>query len=182
MFRKSIHLCSAFVPLVLWWNKGVTLFLLGLALVIYTISEVLRLKGISVPLISFITKTAARDRDEGHFVLGPVMMATGVFLSALIFPLENATAGIFALAFGDGLASVGGKCFGKKKIPYTGGKTIAGSLTCWIAVFIATFIYIKNPIESLVLATAAMFIEALPLFDLDNLIIPLAIGALSLLF
>jgi len=181
-FRKSIHICSAFVPLLLWWNEPVTLVLLLAAILIYSVCELLRLKGHKVPLVSKITETAARKRDENRFVLGPVTLCTGIFLTALIFPLQNATMGIFALAFGDGLASVGGTLFGKTKLPFTKGKTLEGSLTCWTAVFISLWIYSRNLPCALVLATSAMFLEMLPLFDFDNLLIPLATGVLSLLF
>lgn len=182
LFRKSIHICSAFVPLLLWWNRPVTLILLLAAILIYTVCEFFRLKGHRIPLVSKITETAARKRDENRFVLGPVTLCAGILLTALIFPHVNATMGIFALAFGDGLASVGGTLLGKTKLPLTKGKTLEGSLTCWIAVFIALWIYSGNLICPLILATAAMILEMLPLFDFDNILIPLAVGALSLLF
>ena len=175
LFRKSIHICSSFVPLFLSFAYWPVIGLLVLALVLYTISEILRARNINIPLISKITEIAARKRDENRFVLGPVTLVCGILLAALMFPLEYARVGIFALAFGDGLASLFGKLFGKLPIPGAHGKTVAGSLTCFFAVFVSTFCCCGNCMISLIVATCAMFIEMLPLSDFDNLIIPPAI-------
>ena len=147
-----------------------------LALLFYTVSELLRSKGIELPLISKVTEIAARKRDENRFVLGPVTLVCGILLASLLLPLDCARVGIFALAFGDGLASLMGKLIGKITIPGAHGKTAAGSLTCFFAVFISTFCCCGNCLLSLIIALCSMFIEILPLSDFDNLIIPPAIG------
>lgn len=176
LFRKSIHICSSFVPLFLriayWPVIGILIF----AVIFYTISELLRSKNINLPLISRVTEIAARKRDENHFVLGPVTLVCGILLAALFLPLDCARVGIFALAFGDGLASLVGKLIGKITIPGAHGKTAAGSLTCFFAVYISTYCCCQNCFLSLCVALCAMFIEILPLSDFDNLIIPPAIG------
>ena len=176
LFRKSIHICSSFIPLFLKLAYWPVIVLLVLAVIVYSISEVLRSKNIELPLISKVTEIAARKRDENRFVLGPVTLVCGILLAALLLPLDCARAGIFALAFGDGLASLMGKLFGKITIPGAHGKTVAGSLTCFFAVFISTFCCCGNCFIALVIALCAMFIEILPLADFDNLIIPPAIG------
>ena len=176
LFRKSIHICSSFVPLFLKLAYWPVIGLLVLALVVYTISEILRSKNIEIPLISKVTEIAARKRDENHFVLGPVTLVCGILLAALLLPLDCARVGIFALAFGDGLASLMGKLIGKITIPGAHGKTAAGSLTCFFAVFVSTFCCCKNCLVALLIAFCAMIIEVLPLSDFDNLIIPPVIG------
>ena len=176
LFRKSIHICSSFVPLFLKLAYWPVIALLLLALIFYTLSEILRSKGIELPLVSKVTEIAARKRDENHFVLGPVTLVCGILLAALLLPLDCARVGIFALAFGDGLASLMGKLIGKITIPGAHGKTAAGSLTCFFAVFISTFCCCGNCLIALTVALCAMFIEILPLSDFDNLIIPPAIG------
>lgn len=180
LFRKSIHICSSFVPLFLKFAYWPVIGLLVLALVVYTISEILRSKNIEIPLISKVTEIAARKRDENHFVLGPVTLVCGILLAALLLPLDCARVGIFALAFGDGLASLMGKLIGKITIPGAHGKTAAGSLTCFFAVFVSTFCCCKNCLVALLIAFCAMIIEVLPLSDFDNLIIPPVIGCLFL--
>ena len=176
LFRKSIHICSSFVPFFLGLAYWPVIGLLVLAVIVYSISEILRARGINIPLISKVTEIAARKRDENHFVLGPVTLVCGILMAALLLPLDCARVGIFALAFGDGLASLMGKLFGKITIPGAHGKTAAGSLTCFFAVFVSTFCCSGNCLLSLIIALCAMFIEILPLSDFDNLIIPPVIG------
>lgn len=182
LFRKSIHICSSFIPLFLKFAYWPVIGLLVLALAVYTVSETLRSKNIEIPLISKVTEIAARKRDENRFVLGPVTLVCGILLAALLLPLDCARVGIFALSFGDGLASLMGKLIGKITIPGAHGKTAAGSLTCFAAVFVSTFCCCGNCFVALCIGLAAMFIEVLPLSDFDNLIIPPAIGFLYLQF
>ncbi len=179
LFRKSIHICSSFVPLFLGLAYWPVMALLVLAVIVYSISEVLRAHNIELPVISKVTEIAARKRDENRFVLGPVTLVCGILLAAFFLPLEYARIGIFALSFGDGLASLSGKLIGKITIPGAHGKTVAGSLTCFLAVFISTFCCTGDTFISLVIASCAMFIEVLPLSDFDNLIIPISIGFIA---
>lgn len=179
VFRKSIHLCSALVPTLLGIAYKPVLVLLLLALIFYSFTEFVRLKGITVPLISKITSIAARKRDENKFVLGPVTLVTGIIIAALLWDSLTARIGIYALAFGDGLASLVGKLIGRIHIPFTKGKTAAGSLACFYAVFISSFIVGQNAFVSLILATVAMFVEVIPMTDFDNIVIPVVIGGLA---
>lgn len=181
LFRKSIHICSALVPFFLRYFYWPVIILLLLALTVYCISESMRKRGVSIPLISSITAAAARKRDENRFVLGPVTLVSGIVLAALIFPPECAALGIYALSFGDGLASVGGKLFGRIVIPFTDGKTVAGSLTCFTAIFISAWCSSRSTYIAFILALVGMMIELLPLKDFDNLIIPLAISGTACL-
>lgn len=181
LFRKSIHLCGSLIPFLLKYFYAPVLILLSLVLVIYIFSETARRKGMHVPLISDITSIAARKRDENKFVLGPVTLTLGILLTALIFKPIPASIGIYALTFGDGLASLAGKLFGRIQIPYAQGKTVAGSFACFTAIFISSFLVCKNAVVSLILAAVGMLIEVLPLKDFDNLIIPLLISLMATL-
>lgn len=178
LFRKAIHICSSFVPFFLKLAYVPTLILLVVAVSCYSICEILRLKGFNIPIISKVTEIASRKRDENKFVLGPVTLVLGIIIAALLLPIEYAQVGIFALAFGDGLASLVGRLFGKITIPGSRGKTVAGSLACFIAVFISTYVVCGNCLISLIIGTAAMLIEVLPLADFDNILIPIIIGTI----
>ena len=176
LFRKAIHMCTAFVPLFLSIAYYPVMVLLALVLLLYCVAEVLRCKGHSVPVISSITMAAARKRDENRFVLGPATLAVGVLLTAALFPSQPAAIGICALAFGDGLASLVGKCFGRTRIPFTGGKTVAGSLACFVAIFCSTVVLTGSTKVALGCGLVGMTFELLPLKDLDNLVIPIVIA------
>lgn len=193
LFRKSIHICSAIIPVLLKNFYVLTIILLFAAIIFYTISEILRMHGKNVPLISQITVIASRKRDENKFVLGPVTLAVGILLTSFSYKWLPASIGILSLSFGDGLASLFGKLFGQVKIPFTQGKSVAGSLTCFTAIFISSFLllyfngtnlhFLNDFTElSLILASIGMFIEVLPLKDFDNLVIPVLIGGIAQFF
>lgn len=179
VFRKSIHLCSALVPLLLRWNAPAVQVALCLLLIGYTVTESLRRRGKNVPVVSVVTSLAARKRDENKFVLGPITLVVGILAASFMWPQFHAAVGIYALAFGDGLASLAGRLFGRIEIPLTHGKTAEGSLTCFCAIFIAGFLHTRDAGASLVIAFAGMLIELLPLKDFDNILIPVALGGLS---
>ena len=176
LFRKSIHICCSVVPWFLAAYYWYTVYGLLIIVSLYYFCEIARLEGHPVPLVSLITETASRQRDEYKFVLGPVTLVFGIVFAALVLPLSCARIGIFALAFGDGLASLAGKLFGRIKIPHTGGKTLEGSLTCFAAVFLSTYIVTRHFIPSLIIALVSTLIEILPLGDWDNMIIPVCAG------
>ena len=177
-FRKIIHLCSAIIPFLLdkfYWQVIIALFIV---VSLFVLSEIIRLEGFKVPLISKITEFASRERDENKIVLGPISLVFGIITAAILLPYDAMRVGIYALAFGDGLASLVGKMFGKTKIPFTNGKTIAGSLACFCAVILSTFYVSRNLIISFIIALFAMLVEMLPLEDLDNIVIPISIGGI----
>jgi dolichol kinase len=187
-FRKSIHLCSAFIPFFLGISYVPVMISLSCVLCFYVVSEFLRLNGKQVFIISAVTEAAARKRDENKFVLGPVTLVCGILAAAFFFKPLPATIGIFALAFGDGLASLAGKLFGRIQIPGTEGKTVAGSLTCFTAIFISCWsacrfnsccMGIDITFVALVVASIGMFIEVFPLKDFDNILIPVILAAVS---
>ena len=177
-FRKTIHICTAFVPLLLHFARLPAILCLCGDGIFYIIAESLRSNGHEIPLVSDITAAAARKRDENKFVLGPVTLVAGIISAALLWNETAASVGIFALAFGDGLASLAGKTFGKIRVPYTHGKTVEGSLTCFAAIFSSTFFVTGSCETALLVAIVGALIEVLPLKDFDNLIIPVFLGGI----
>ncbi len=182
LVRKSIHMLVAAVPLAATINLGITLALLAAGTIVYAYAETLRCNGTKVVLISRLTAMASRDRDLGHFVLGPVTLGIGAMLALLLYPAPAASIAIFALAFGDGLASLVGKIFGRIRIPYTGGKTIVGSAACFLAVLISATAVSGDLVLALGVAVVATVVEMMPLKDLDNILMPLAAGTTTFLF
>lgn len=178
VFRKSIHLCTALVPCMLSFAYVPVIVLLVACLCFYCVFEYMRLKGKNILFISAITAAAARKRDENKFVWGPVTLVLGIVISALLWKPVPAAVGIYALAFGDGLASLVGKLAGTITIPFTNGKTAAGSLTCFAAIFCSTFLVMRSVSSAFIVALIGMLIEVLPLKDFDNLVIPLILGGL----
>jgi len=181
LFRKSLHLLIAFVPAIAHFNLGLAVGLLSAGVIFYAECERLRMKGYSVPVVSRLTALSARQRDGYGFVLGPITLGLGALLSLFLYPNPAASIAIYALAFGDGLSSLVGKSFGSVRIPFTGGKSLEGSLTCMVAVFVAAAAVTGDVWRSFAIAVAAMLIEAAPTKDFDNIILPVSVGAIATL-
>ena len=181
IFRKTIHISSALV--VVFAERWYSATIIGITIlsVIYCLSEFLRMNNHYLYCIAIITRYASRVRDRGKFVLGPITLSCGILAALLLFPMHTAQISIYALAFGDGLASLVGKRFGKIRLAFCKDKTVAGSLACFFAVFLSSLAVSKSLWKSLILAIAGACIEMLPLKDYDNVLIPIAIGSLALL-
>ena len=180
--RKSIHVLIALVPSLAQISLNFTYFLLLSGMVVFGFAELTRLQGGKVVIISRLTLLASRRRDNGRFVLGPVTLAIGAMLALSLYPAPAAAIAIYALAFGDSLSSIMGKMFGKIKIPFTDGKTLAGSFACFFVVFAVSYLYTLDLSAAVIIGSAAAIFEAIPVKDLDNIIIPLGTGAVASLF
>jgi dolichol kinase len=176
IIRKSIHFLIALTPLMASVSHTFTVFFLAAGTLFYIQMEALRASGVTVPFVSSLTALASRSRDKGRFVLGPVTLGLGALTALLFYPSPAASIAIYALAFGDGFASLAGKLFGQTKPSFLCGKSLEGSLACFSAVFISAWQVSRNLHVSLVAALTAALAEALPLDDLDNLVIPIAVG------
>ncbi|MCL2802244.1 MAG: phosphatidate cytidylyltransferase [Treponema sp.] len=174
--RKALHFLIALAPSMAAINKTATVAFLLVGTLGYTLMEYLRLSGIKVPVISSITSIASRPRDIGKFVMGPVTLGLGALLALLLYPSNAAAIAIYALAFGDGIASLAGRFLGKHRPAFLLGKSIEGSLACFSVVFVSAYAVSGRFYVALVAAFTATAIEALPLEDYDNLAIPIAVG------
>jgi dolichol kinase len=175
--RKSLHFLIALSPAMAAMSLSLTLVSLSAGVVAYTFMELLRLSGVRVPVVSSLTGMASRERDRGRFVFGPVTLGIGATFALLLFPLPVASAGIFALAFGDGFASLVGRLFGRVRPAFLFGKSLEGSTACFVATGISVYLVSQNHTVALTAAIVATAVEALPLEDYDNIVLPLVVGA-----
>jgi dolichol kinase len=174
--RKAIHFLIALSPGMAAINHSFTICLLTAGIVFYTCMECFRLSGVQVPFISKITKLASRGRDDGKLVLGPVTLGTGALLALMFYPAPASAIAIYALAFGDGFASLTGKLYGSIRPSFMMGKSLEGSTACFIAVLASAFLVSHNLQTAIVAAVAGTVIEALPLEDYDNIALPVSVG------
>ncbi|MCE5256450.1 MAG: SEC59/DGK1/VTE5 family protein [Spirochaetaceae bacterium] len=174
--RKSLHLLIALVPLLLSISRSWTIAILIVGTCAYIFFEYLRMHGKRVPVVSTLTEKAERKRDKGKFVKGPITLGLGALCSVLFFSPQSATIAIYILAFGDGLSSLAGKAMGHVKLPFTGGKSLAGSITCFVLSFLSASLVSGRTGAALVIALCSTAVEALPTKDWDNLILPFAAG------
>jgi dolichol kinase len=176
IIRKSIHFLIALSPLMAALNHSATVLILAAGTLGYAWMESLRLAGIRVPFISSITSMASRTRDKGRFVMGPVTLGLGALVALLLYPSPAASIAIYALAFGDGLASLVGRFFGRIRPSVLCGKSIEGSLACFVAVLLSAAWVSRDFRIALAAAFTATLVEALPLEDYDNFALPVTVG------
>jgi len=176
IIRKSIHFLIALTPSMAAINRPFTLGFLMIGTLGYVLMESLRLSGFNVPVVSLLTNMVSREREINRFVMGPVTLGLGALLALILFPFPVASIAIYALAFGDGFASLAGKYFGKWRPSFLYGKSIEGSFTCFFIVFVCAYLVSGSFMISAVAAFSAMVVEALPLKDYDNLAIPVTVG------
>jgi dolichol kinase len=176
LIRRALHFLIALSPGMAAVNRPATAAILMSGTLFYTCMEYLRFSGVRVPLISSLTRMASRSRDQGRFVLGPVTLGLGALLALLLYPSPAASIAIYAMAFGDGFASLAGKFFGRIRPAFLSGKSVEGSLACFSAVFFTAFRVSSSYRVAVSAALTAMLTEALPLEDYDNIVLPLTVG------
>jgi phytol kinase len=165
-FIASIHMQTAIISLIL-------------GILLYIIIETLRINETTIPFISQITEIVHREDEKERFIIAPITLGLGALISLILFPLPVAQLAIFSIAFGDSAASIAGQNIPSSPIPYNKNKTIAGSVACFIMVFICTIRITGNLITAIITAFASSFIESLSTGQLENIILPVGTGCIA---
>ncbi|MFQ5965344.1 MAG: HAD-IB family phosphatase [Candidatus Scalinduaceae bacterium] len=172
--RKGIHVCAALIPLFASVSYTLTLYSLSIITVLFMFSELLRLNGISFPILSLITRLCIRTKEQRRFTLAPVTLSLGIISSLLLFSQLIACIVIIIVAFSDSIATVIGRFYGRLRIPYNHRKSMEGSMAFFVSAFICSIFFI--PLKAaLVVSFISCIIESLP-FKIDNISIPLGTG------
>ncbi|OQX29864.1 MAG: hypothetical protein B0D92_01450 [Spirochaeta sp. LUC14_002_19_P3] len=171
IIRKAMHCSIAFVPALANWNPYLTVILLCTGILLYLTSENARVNGYNFGFISRITTAVSRP-TETSLVWGPATLGLGALAAMFFYPGPAFVLAIYALAFGDSAASLVGRKWGRKNIPWPGDKTFIGSLSCFAAVWISAYLYTKTVSTALLTAALTTALELIPFKNLDNLLIP----------
>jgi len=182
LLRKGIHMLIALVPSIAAINRSNAALLLMAGILFYSCAESLRFLGFSLPLISSITNTVSRKREQGRFAVAPLTLALGALIALIVFPYPQAAAAIYVLAFGDSASTIVGKFLGRLRPAFLSGKSIEGSFACFAASTIAVYLVFFDPKTALAVGFTSLLIDALPLREFDNVLLPLAAGFAALLF
>ena len=178
LIRKSIHILIALVPsLAAFAGRSTALAILAGGVVFYTCAEIQRARGCSIPFITRLTTAAARREDlYGKIILGPITLGLGAMITLLLYPQTASLIAIYALAFGDSVSSIVGRAIGRVSLGPWRYKTLEGSLACFFTVLFVTLRISGSLPASCLIAFTTTVLEALPVRDLDNIIIPMGAG------
>lgn len=174
--RKLVHGAAAIVPLAAPRFRDDMALLLGVMVVLYVISECLRLNGATFPIVGRITRWTIRTAEKRRFAQGPIALALAVIISLHFFNPAVASACILIAALADSAAAVVGERWGRHHLPYSRRKTVEGSLT-FLAVGVLCAATCMPLLLALLAGATAMLVESLPLEDWDNFYAPLGAGA-----
>jgi dolichol kinase len=182
LLRKCIHMLIALVPSLAAIDRSNAALLLMAGVFFYFCAESLRFLGFSLPLISSVTRAVSRKREFGHFTLAPVTLGLGALLAIIIFPPPAAAAAIYALAFGDSVSTITGKFLGRLRPAFLSGKSIEGSLACFTVSALAAYLVFFDTKTALTVGFASLLVDALPIREFDNILLPLAAGFVAMVF
>ncbi len=174
--REDLHASGFFIPVIagLIGVPVVASIIIGISLV-YTASELSRLEGRSLPVVSAITRHAASQSELYGFAAAPLYFAFGIVATLLLFPTHAGSAAIAMFCFGDAAASIfGGRV--SNSLPFNKGKTWEGSVAGFFFALLAGMFFV-SPWLALAGAAIAMTIEVLPLPINDNVLVPIITGA-----
>jgi dolichol kinase len=175
--REVIHATGCVVPVLSGMLGLFTVSLLIFTVtLLYMMSELARMERMNLPIISSITRYAATKGELYEFATSPMFFALGIFLTLLLFPASASSAAIAIFALGDSAASIFGKTFGKRELPFNKEKTLEGSVIGFLFALLGGVLFV-SPLLALIGAIVAMSVESLPLPVNDNLATPLFTGA-----
>ncbi len=176
--RKLIHISIISILLIeVVFGKHITLALISLVTIIFFISEILRTRKISFPIIQDITLLCEEKKKLRKISMEPIYLALGIFILLFLFPQRSFYIGTIAVIVGDGFAGLVGKSFGKNKIIYNRNKTIEGSIAFFFTTFLA-YIFFLNFLDALIFSTIGAILESF-FRKSDNFFLPILIGAVS---
>jgi phytol kinase len=173
--RKFIH-----IVLANWWILAMFLFRSNVAAAIGPFTFVI------LNYLSYKNRWfSAMEREGGKEDLGTVYYAVSLLILALIAfsPLsspEFGAFGILIMGYGDGMAAVVGRRFGKRKFSICGSqKSLEGSFTMFAFSFLTSFVLLSFfPLPgiffcSFLIASVATILEAITPHGFDNLTVPI---------
>ena len=174
--REDIHASGFFMPVIAGLiGIPVVASIIIFISIVYTVSELSRLEGRDLPLISAITRHAASQSELYGFAAAPLYFAIGIVATLLLFPTLAGGAAIAMFCLGDSVASLFGGLI-STSLPFNKGKTWEGSLAGFVFAFLAGTFFV-SPWLALAGAAIAMTIEVLPLPVNDNVLVPVITGA-----
>lgn len=187
--RKIVHIAAG-SWLIFWlfydhshWSKYLNI----LPAFIWTI--LLLIKGLTAKPGDEAVRTMTRNGDRRELLLGPLFFTIVMnIMGTFFYNTSFAATSMGILGWGDGLAPVFGKRYGKHPYKIFAEKTFEGSVSFIIfgflgAVLFNFLLFNTLPVREILLCTFfAALVEAFSPKDIDNLLIPASCAAVYWLF
>ncbi|HPH95514.1 MAG TPA: phosphatidate cytidylyltransferase [Anaerolineaceae bacterium] len=138
-------------------------------------------------------KALSRSGDRREILRGPLMYGIVFVLLTILYWRDsyNGMVALMVMCGGDGLADIVGSRFGKTRLPWSPGKSWAGSLAMFLGGWLLSFGVLAAhwlagsmaaPPEALsayvlpvgIIALTGTLVESIPLNDWDNITVPAA--------
>jgi len=178
IIRENIHIAGFFVPVFTMYfalNYYWVAFLILIVTLFYIMSELARMQGVNIPIVSSITWNAAIQPEIYEFATAPIFFALGIMLALLLFPPPISYASIAIFTLGDGSATIFGKTIGRHVFPYNKGKSVEGTVLAFFLAWLGALVFV-SPLKAFVGAAVGMTVESLPAPINDNVTIPMIAG------
>ncbi len=179
--RKIVHIGSGNVVLIAWWLQIPAWVLMGASF----IASIIALVSYFLPILPSINSVGRKSLGTFFYAISIGVLAQWFWS---IGQPQYLAIGILVMAWGDGMAAIIGKKFGQHCYEVFGvKKSWEGSLTMMAVSFVVTsviLLWVGLPIlsvaiVSLIVAMAAMGLEAFSKLGIDNLTVPLGSGVLA---
>jgi dolichol kinase len=159
--RKSFHLLLLIYAFGYWFlDKSVVVWGLLIALAVAALFEITRFRFKTFNRIFKIFFRGLYRPQEANKTSALLGTLTGALLPILFLPDKNMVfASFLYLAFGDSVAALVGKAFGKNRMPH--GKSLEGSGACFAACFVVG-LFLFNVKFALLGALIAAIVEVMP--------------------
>lgn len=165
--RKGFHLLSLIYAFGYWHlHKNTVILGLSAAIAVVAVLEILRFNV--PPCNEFFCKyfKGFYRAEEAKKISGLIGTLSGALITVILFKNKYMVMASFLyLAFGDSLAALAGRTFGKHKLP--AGKSLEGTMACFAACF-AAGLFLFNWKFALAGAVIAAAVEAVPWPINDN--------------
>lgn len=158
--RQLIHLSTGVILILLIRAAGD----MALALLLFLLASHVAISvAILLDKIPFLLSASlckwGRASKQTIPLKGTILLLCGITLSFILFPEEIVYASIAIVAFGDSVSTAAGVLAGKHKLPYSGKKTVEGTVSGIIAAFLASLFFV-TPIQAFVGAAGGMLLES----------------------
>ena len=176
LLRKSVHLVSVLIVLIYeFFGKEAILWVLMIFLVTVLFLDYFRLEhNMRIPFFYTMYREGEADRLGGH-----IYFALGAISAIALFSKEIAYAAVLMTTFGDMVAALIGKSYGKRRVfqkTFKNDKSIERSASEFLTDLMVGLLILGNPLVSLVMAFSATLTEtAVNKID-DNLVVPILAG------